>query len=619
MPVAKVKLDNAVVEIDDATIRFAGDAGDGMQLAGAQFAAASAWFGNDVVTLPDAPAEIRAPAGTLAGVAGFQVHVGRRQVHTPGDTLQALVAMNPAALKTSLADLDAGGTLIINSDAFTQDAHQWAGYMRNPLEDGSLNSYRVLAAPMHALTRDALAPLKLSAREIERCRNFFALGLASWLYERPLEPVLDWIRVKFAKNLAILEANSRTLKAGHRFGQTTSQMRAPYRVPVEPIAPGKYRCVTGSEALVLGLVAAADVAGLPLVYAGFPGTPASAILQHLTELREFDVRCIQAEDHLAALSVAVGAAFGGALGATAASGLGLSMQSEALSLAAMAELPSVVINVQRAGPSTGMPGKTEQADLLQALYGRHGECPLPVLAAASAADCFATVYEASRLALRYMTPVIVLADAYLASCGERWQIPARADLPGIALPHRLTAPAVNGFLPYQRDERRARPWAVPGTPGLEHRLGGLEKEALTGHVNYDPLNHEAMVKARADKIAGIADELPDLATSGPVSGELLVLGWGSTRGAIQAAVERVRRRGRSVAAAHLRHLLPMPRNTAAVLSRYRKVLVPELNSGQLARELRARYGVDCIGLHKVQGRPFRVAEIEAKIEELLKD
>ena len=605
-----------VVELDDVTIRFAGDAGDGMQLVGAQFTSTSALLGNHVLTLPDAPAEIRAPVGALAGVSGMQVHIGRGPVHTPGDALNALVAMNPAALQACLGDLEPDGVLIVNADAFTPDFLQKAGYTSNPLCDGSLNGYRVLAVPVNTLNREALAQIKLSPKEVDRCRNFFALGLVCWLFERPLEPTLGWIRTKFAKNPAVLEANSRTLKAGFHYGETTDALRVHYRVPPASIGPGRYRKITGMEALTLGLVAAAEVAHLPLVFAGFPMTPASEMLQHLAELRDYDIRCVQAEDMLAAAHIALGAAFGGALGATATSGPGLSLQSEALGLGVMAELPCVIIDIQRAGPSSGMPSKTEQADLSQALHGRHGECPLPVLAPSTAGDCFATTYEAVRLALRYMTPVIVLADSYLASSAQPWKIPSVGELPPIALPQRLTVPAP-GFQPFARDARLARPWAVPGTPGLEHRLGGLEKEAATGHVSYDPLNHEAMVRERAQKIDNIADDIPALAVDGPATGDLLVLGWGSTWGAIQAAVERCRRRGRVLAAAQLRYLFPLPRNTASVLARYKKVLVPELNSGQLARELRARCRVDVIGLNKIQGRPFLVREIEEKIDEVL--
>jgi 2-oxoglutarate/2-oxoacid ferredoxin oxidoreductase subunit alpha len=607
----------AVVELDDVTIRFAGDAGDGMQLVGAQFTSASALCGNDVRTLPDFPAEIRAPAGTLAGVSGFQVHFGRRPVHTPGDTLHALVAMNPAALRANLSDLERDGILVVNADAFVPDNLHKAGYDKNPLTDASLAGYRVFAVPMNSLNRDALAHLKLSPKEADRCRNFFALGLVSWLYERPLEPTLAWIRAKFAKNPAVLEANTRTLKAGFHYGETTHVLPVHYRVPAAPIAPGKYRKITGNEALTLGLVAAAEVAQLPLVFAGFPMAPASDILQRLAELREFDVRCVQAEDSAAAISIALGAAFGGALGATATSGPGLCIKSEAIGWGVMAELPCVIISLQRAGPSTGMPTKTEQADLLQALYGRHGECPLPVLAPATPADCFTITYEAVRLAIRAMTPVIVLADADLANGAEPWRVPDAANLPRFEIPRRAAAPSLNGFLPYARDERLVRPWVAAGAPGLEHRIGGLEKEHGTGHVSYEPLNHEAMVRQRAQKIAHLANDIPELIVDGPEADDLLVLGWGSTLGAIEAAVARARQHGRAVASAHLRYLHPLPRNTSNVLAHYKKILVPELNSGQLRHVLRATLGVETIGLHKIQGRPFLVSEIERKIEEML--
>lgn len=610
--------DEAVVEIDDATIRFAGDAGDGMQLVGAQFTAASSSCGNDVRTLPDFPAEIRAPAGALSGVAGFQVRFGRRGIHTPGDSLNTLVAMNPAALRTNLPDLETGGVLIVNADAFTPEELQKAGYAGNPLDDGSLAGYRVLAVPMNTLHREAVAELNLAPREADRCRNFFALGLACWLYERPLEPTLAWIRAKFAKNPAAQEANTRALWAGLHFGPANGTIPGPFRIPGEAGVPGTYRRITGIEALTLGVVAAANVAHVPLVFAGFPTTPSAEILHRLAELRDFDVRSVQAEDELAAVGIAVGAAFAGALAVTATSGPGLCLQSEALGLAVMAELPLVVIDVQRAGPSTGMPKKTEQADLLQALYGRHGECPLPVLAAATPADCFAMVYEAARLALRHMTPVILLADTLLAHSAEPWRVPAVAELPRIAVPQRRAVPPSNGFLPYARDDRLVRPWAIPGTPGLEHRIGGLEKEDRTGHVSYDPHNHEAMVTLRARKIAAIAADIPQLTVAGPDEGHVLVLGWGSAAGAINDAAERARLSGRAVAAATLRYLAPMPRNTADVLKRYKKILVPELNSGQLAHVLRASFGIEVVGLHKLQGKPFTVREIERKIEELFR-
>lgn len=607
-------------ERDALTIRFAGDAGDGMQLAGAQFTSVSAQLGNDVCTLPDFPAEIRAPAGTLAGVSGFQVRFSSFDIHTPGDVLDALVAMNPAALQANVKDLEAGGILIVNSDAFAAAELRKAGYAANPLDDGSLQNYRVFPVPINQLNRDAIAHLKLSPREADRCKNFFALGLAYWVFERPLEPTLEWIRDRFANNPAVREANARTLKAGYHYGETCNALPVHYRVPAAAMTPGRYRKINGNEALSLGVVAASQRAGVPLVYAAAPSTPASDLLHQMVELKRYDVRAVQAEDEIAALCMALGAAFGGCLGVTATSGPGMSLSAEALGLAVMTELPCVLVNVQRGGPSTGLPTKTEQADLLQAMFGRHGECPLPVLAPASPADAFAVAYEAARLAIHHMTPVVVLSEVYLANSAEPWKVPDVADLPAIVARQPASTGPDNGvpFAPYQRDAGLVRPWAVPGTPGLEHRLGGLEKEDRIGNVSYDPLNHERMVGLRARKIAAIADELPPLTVTGPEDGDLLVLGWGGTFGVITAAVERARRRGLRVASAHLRHLHPFPRNTAEVLERFPKVLVPELNSGQLLWLLRARFLVDAVGCHKIQGRPFLIREIEAKIEELLR-
>jgi 2-oxoglutarate ferredoxin oxidoreductase subunit alpha len=608
-------------ELDAVTIRFCGDSGDGMQLAGTQFTNSSAILGNDISTLPDFPAEIRAPAGTLAGVSGFQIQFSRHDIHTPGDKLNTLVAMNPAALKMNLKDLDSGGILIVNSDAFgNSDLHK-AGYKTSPLEDGSLKGYRVFRIPINTLNREAVKEVKLSPREADRCKNFFALGLVYWLYERPLEPTLKWIRDKFAKNAAVLEANTRTLKAGYNFGETTESLPVHYRVPPATIKPGVYRKITGNEALAMGLVSAATLANLPLVYASYPITPASDILHHLSDLKRFGVRTIQAEDEIAAIGMAVGAAFGGALGVTATSGPGICLKSEAIGLAVMTELPLVVIDVQRGGPSTGLPTKTEQADLLQAMFGRNGECPAPIVAPCSPADCFAMVFEAVRLAVGFMTPVLLLSDGYLANGAEPWPIPRPDQLPHIAVKH---PPKMNGngngephFLPYKRDERLVRQWAVPGTPGLEHRIGGLEKEDVTGNVSYDPANHEHMVRTRAQKIANIAQDIPELTVNGPAEGDLLVIGWGGTYGALATAVQRIQRKGRKVAHAHLRYLNPMPRNTGEVLKRFKKVLVPELNSGQLRLLLRANFLVDAQGLNKVQGRPFLVSEIEQKMEQML--
>jgi 2-oxoglutarate ferredoxin oxidoreductase subunit alpha len=609
-------------ERESVTIRFAGDSGDGMQLAGTQFTHTSALLGNDISTLPDFPAEIRAPAGTLAGVSGFQIHFSSADIHTPGDRLDALVAMNAAALKTNLKDLAPGGILIVNTDAFAPPDLQRAGYEASPLEDGSLRGYRVLAVPITALNRSAVADLKLSTREADRCKNFFALGLVYWLYERPLEPTARWIRAKFARNLAVREANTRTLRAGYSYGETVEVLPVHYRVARAPIAPGVYRKVTGNEALALGLVAAARQAGLDLFYASYPITPASDVLHQLANLKRFGVRTLQAEDEIAAVGAAIGASFGGALGVTATSGPGVCLKAEAVGLAVMTELPLVLIDVQRGGPSTGLPTKTEQADLLQAMFGRHGECPVCVVAPAAPADCFAMIFEAVRLAVRFMTPVYFLSDGYLANGAEPWRLPRVEDLPRIPVQHPSAPPSSGGrhgaaFLPYARDERLVRAWAVPGTPGLEHRIGGLEKADVTGDVSYDPLNHERMVQMRAQKVANIAGEIPPLEVSGPAEGDLLVLGWGSTFGAIRTAVQRAQRKGLAVAHAHLRYLNPMPGNTGDVVKRYRRVLVPELNRGQLRLLLRAEFLVDALGLNKVQGRPFLVSEIEEKIGEVI--
>jgi 2-oxoglutarate ferredoxin oxidoreductase subunit alpha len=612
----------AAEELDAVTIRFAGDSGDGMQLAGTRFTDASAVLGNDISTLPDFPAEIRAPAGTLPGVSGFQVHFSSRDIHTPGDVLNALVAMNPAALKTNLKDLQPGGILLVNSDAFAGGDLHKAGYQANPLEDGSLAGYRVIRVPMNKLNREAVAEVKLSPREADRCKNFFALGLVYWLYERPLEPTLRWIKDKFKKNPAVLEANTRTLKAGYNYGEITEALPVHYRVPKAQLKPGRYRKITGNEALALGLVTATQLANLPLLYASYPITPASDILHNLSDLKRYGVRTVQAEDEIAAIGVAIGASFGGALGVTATSGPGICLKSEAIGLAVMTELPVVIIDVQRGGPSTGLPTKTEQADLLQALFGRNGECPAAVLAPCSPADCFTMVFEAVRLAVSYMTPVLLLSDGYLANGAEPWLIPNLAALPKIVVKHP-TGPSRNGngeahFHPYQRDDRLVRPWAVPGTAGLEHRIGGLEKEDVTGNVSYDPANHEHMTWVRAQKIANIASDIPELTVNGPEEGDLLVIGWGGTYGSILTAVQRAQRKGYKVAGAHLRYLNPMPRNTAEVLKRYKKVLVPELNAGQLRLLLRGYFLVDAGGLNKVQGRPFLVSEIEEKIAELLR-
>jgi 2-oxoglutarate ferredoxin oxidoreductase subunit alpha len=610
-----------VQELESVTIRFCGDSGDGMQLAGTQFTNSSAILGNDISTLPDFPAEIRAPAGTLAGVSGFQVHFSSHDIHTPGDRLNTLVAMNPAALKTNLRDLELGGILIVNTDAFNAGDLHKAGYKVNPLEDGSLKGYRVLRIPINTLNRAAVADVKLSPREADRCKNFFALGLVYWLYERSLEPTLRWIRDKFGKNQAVLEANTRTLKAGYNYGETAEVLPVHYRVTKAQLKPGTYRKITGNEALAMGLVAATSLANIPLVYASYPITPASDILHNLSDMKRFGVRTMQAEDEIAAMGMAIGAAFGGALGVTATSGPGICLKSEAIGLAVMTELPCVVIDVQRGGPSTGLPTKTEQADLLQAMFGRNGECPVAVLAPCSPADCFHMVFEAVRLAVGFMTPVLLLSDGYLANGAEPWLIPKVEDLPRIVINHPLVANS-NGngearFLPYKRDARLVRQWATPGTKGLEHRIGGLEKEDVTGNVSYDPANHEHMVRTRAKKIANIANDIPELEVIGAAEGDLLVIGWGGTYGSTITAVQRAQRKGHRVSQAHLRYLNPLPRNIGDVLKRFKRILVPELNAGQLRLLLRAEFLVDAVGLNKIQGRPFLVSEIEQKIEEML--
>ncbi len=600
------------------TIRFAGDAADGMQLVGAQFARTSAVHGNAVCTLPDPAAEIRAPAGTLPGVSGFQVCIGNESVITPGDSLQALVAMHPAALQAHLSDLEPNALLIVNRDAFSPEECEKAGYATNPIADGSLQGYSLVDVPMNQLTREAVARVKLSPREADRCKSFFALGVAYWFCERSLEPTLAWIRDTYARNPAMIEANTRTIKAGYQYGATCSPTMSPYRVATALPTAGRYRQATGNEALALGILAASQQTKLPLVFASFPLPPANELLHQLCEWKQPGSSILQAEDDLAALNLALGASFGGALGVTATTGPGLVLQSEALGLAVISELPCVVIDLQRAGPSAGMPTKTEQADLLQALHGRNGESPLIVLAAATPSDGFNIVLEAVRLALRYMTPVIVLADTFLARSAEVWRVPVLQELAEIKVSHAV--PPNNGssrILPYERDARLARPWPIPGTAGLEHRTGGLEKEEGTGNVCYDPLNHQRMIVARARKIAGVEDELPLLDVHGPTTGDLLVIGWGSTYGAIHGAVERCQRKGLTVASAHLRHLHPMPKNVGEVLKRYRKVLVPELNMGQLCSVLRSKYLVDAVSLSKVQGQPFLVSEIEARIDLIL--
>jgi 2-oxoglutarate ferredoxin oxidoreductase subunit alpha len=607
----------AVEERERVIIRFAGDSGDGMQLTGSRFTDATAVVGNDLATLPNFPAEIRAPAGTLAGVSAFQIHFASRDILTPGDAPNVLVAMNPAALKVNLAELDRGATIIVNEDAFTKRNLEKAGYGASPLADGSLEAHRVHRIPMSTLTQRAVEAIEgITSRDAGRAKNLFALGVLSWLYGRPTDVTKRWIERKFARTPAIAEANLAAFSAGWSFGETTELLDVQYHVaPATDVPPGTYRNVNGTTALSLGLVAASVRSGLPLVLASYPITPASEILHELSRHAKVGVSTIQAEDEIAAAGMALGAAFGGRLGVTATSGPGMDLKAEMIGLAVMLELPLIVIDVQRAGPSTGMPTKTEQSDLLMALHGRHGESPLPVLAPSTAGGCFDAAFEAAQIAIRYRTPVILLSDSFLASSSEPWRIPDVASLP--AIDPQFAQPPADGeeFLPYRRDERGARPWAIPGTPGLQHRIGGLEKADGTGNISYDGANHERMTELRAAKVAAIAADIPPLAVDSEPGANVLVLGWGSTEGAIRAGVRRAREAGNRVACAQLRHLNPLPSNTGDVLRSFERVLVPELNCGQLAQVLRARFLVDVESFCKVQGQPLFAAEIAREIAE----
>jgi 2-oxoglutarate/2-oxoacid ferredoxin oxidoreductase subunit alpha len=606
-----------VQERERVIIRFAGDSGDGMQLAGSRFTDATALVGNDLATLPNFPAEIRAPAGTLAGVSAFQIHFASRDILTPGDAPNVLVAMNPAALRANLAELGRGGTIIVNEDAFSKRNLEKAGYGANPLEDGSLSEFRVHRIPMSSLTTAAVSQVEgASTRDASRAKNLFALGVLSWLYGRPTEVTERWIEGKFGRNPAIAKANLAAFNAGWSFGETTELLDVQFRVPpATDVPPGVYRNVNGTTALALGLIAASVRSRLPLVLASYPITPASELLHELSRHAAHGVSTIQAEDEIAAAGMALGAAFGGRLGVTATSGPGMDLKAETIGLAVALELPLVVVDVQRAGPSTGMPTKTEQSDLLIALYGRHGESPLPVVAPSTPSGCFAAAFEAVAIAIRYRTPVILLSDTYLASSSEPWLVPAVSDLPAID-PAFATAPE-NGarFEPYGRDERLARPWAIPGTPGLQHRIGGLEKADVSGNISYDGANHALMTKLRADKVAGIVRDVPPLSVDADPDAKLLVIGWGSSEGAIRAGARRAREAGCRVATAHLHHLNPLPANTGDVLRSFDRVLVPEMNTGQLAQVLRARYLVDVESFSKVQGQPLYATEIDELIAE----
>jgi 2-oxoglutarate ferredoxin oxidoreductase subunit alpha len=603
-------------EVETVTIRFAGDSGDGMQLTGTQFTNTSAVVGNDISTLPDFPAEIRAPAGSLPGVSGFQLNFSSQDIKTPGDQPNVLVAMNPAALKVNLPDLEEGGTLIVNTDGFTPENLKYANYASNPLDDNSLAGYRVHKLPISTLNMNALkGNVELSRKEIDRSKNFFALGVLYWLYDRPMENTLNWIQTKFAKSPELAKANEIALKTGYNFADTTEVFTTHYTVKKAKIAPGKYRKLTGNEATAIGFIAASQLSGRPLFYGSYPITPASDILHELSRHKAFGVKTFQAEDEIAAVCAAIGASFAGQIGLTGTSGPGVALKQEAIGLAVMTELPLVIINVQRGGPSTGLPTKTEQADLFQAVWGRNGECPAIVVAPATPADCFHMAIEAVRLAFKYMSPVFYLSDGYLANGAEPWAIPEIDELPKIPVTF-ATDPAT--FMPYSRDEETlARPFALPGTPGLEHRIGGIEKQHITGNVNYDPENHHLMVKLRQEKVDRVVADIPLVEVMGEQTGKVLVLGWGSTYGSISSAVEKMQREGKSVSSAHLRHLNPFPRNLGEVLAGFETVIVPEMNLGQLCTMIRAKYLVDAVAFSKVKGRPFQIREIVRKVEEYL--
>ena len=619
-PPAETSIPTDRTTVDKIVIRFAGDSGDGMQVAGSRFTDASAYFGNDLSTLPSFPAEIRAPAGTLPGVSSFQVQIADYDILTAGDAPDCLVAMNPAALRTNLKDLRPGGTLIVNTEAFDERNLVKAGYKENPLETDLVAGFRLIEAPMDTLTKEAVQNSGVSGRDVLRSKNFFALGLLAWLFNRPLEPTIDWVESKFAKKPSVVAANIAALKAGRNFGETTEAARTTFEVRPAVLRHGTYTNVTGNTALAWGLIAAAQCAKLPLFYGTYPITPASDILHELSIHKNFGVRTFQAEDEIAAIGAVIGASFAGNLSVTGTSGPGVALKSEAMSLAINTELPLILIDVQRAGPSTGMPTKVEQSDLLIAMFGRHGEAPLPVIAIPTPAEAFELTIEAARIALKYMTPVILLSDNHVANSSEPWLLPDVEKLPDISVPFAASSNNNGHFLPYERNyETFARPWAIPGTKGLEHRIGGLEKEAVTGNVSYDPDNHQLMTDTRAWKIANIASDIAPVEVRSDEGAEILVLGWGSTYGAIRAAHNRLRNRNKPIATAHLRHLNPFPANLGEVLRSYRTVLIPELNLGQLRRLIRAEYLIDAQGLNKVAGEPFKVAEVEAAVLNLMEN
>jgi 2-oxoglutarate/2-oxoacid ferredoxin oxidoreductase subunit alpha len=616
MPLTTIELPKRKREvIDQAVIRFCGDSGDGMQITGSQFTNTVALYGNDLATFPDYPAEIRAPAGTLPGVSGFQVHFSSNDVYTPGDSVDVLVAMNPAALKMNLPDLKTNGILIVNLDSFKENDLRKAQIVTNPLEDHSLDGYRLFAVELTKMTRAALKDLGLDTKSMDRCKNFFALGMCYWLYNRSMEPTHGWLQEKFKNKQQLVQANKLAMQAGYSYCEATEAFQISYEIPPAKLAPGVYRNISGNAALALGFVAASQKAGIPLFLGSYPITPASDILHELSMYKDFGVITFQAEDEIAAITSAIGAAYAGALGITSTSGPGMALKTEALGLAVAVELPLVICDIQRGGPSTGLPTKTEQADLLQALFGRNSEAPIPVLAPSSPGDCFWIALEASRIAIKHMVPVIILSDGYLANGAEPWKVPTVDELPEIPV-HFETNP--EGFLPYRRDPvTLSRPWAVPGTAGLEHRIGGIEKQDVTGNINYEPLNHEHMVRLRAAKVESVANDIPPIVVEGDESGDLLIIAWGSTHGPITAALNAQREKGRKVGHVHLRYLNPLPRDLGEIISRYKKVLVPEMNMGQLLMILRAKYLVDAQGYNKIQGKPFKTSEIEQKIEQML--
>jgi 2-oxoglutarate/2-oxoacid ferredoxin oxidoreductase subunit alpha len=609
-------MNKAVKERERIVVRFAGDSGDGMQLTGDRFTSATAVLGNDLATLPDFPAEIRAPAGTVHGVSAFQIQFASNDITTPGDHADVLVAMNPAALKADLDKVAKGGVLVLNEDAFTERNFQKAGYPADPLKDGTLDGYQVYKVPMTSITVRATEGIGIGKKESERAKNMFALGLVSWMFGRPRETTLNWLEKKFGSRQEIFDANVAAFKAGYNFGETTELFAESYKVEAAPQEPGTYRNIDGATALAWGLVAASERSGLPLFYASYPITPASELLHELSRHKNFGVVTIQAEDEIAAANIALGAAFSGQLAVTGTSGPGIDLKAETIGLAVIMELPMIIVDVQRAGPSTGMPTKTEQADLLLAMYGRHGESPLPIVSASTPSECFTAALEAARIAVRYRTPVILLSDTFIANSSEPWPIPDIEDLPTID--PQFASSNGQDFLPYSRDDKLARPWAIPGTPGLVHRIGGLERQDGTGNISYDAANHELMTRLRQAKVDGIAEDIPELEVEDPsCDADLLVLGWGSSLGTITAAVARARADGRNVATAHLRHLNPFPANTGDVVRAYRKVLIPEMNMGQLAALIRAKYLVDAQSYSKVQGLPIFAEELEHEIARVL--